>query len=130
MSFENYLAFYESEWKRLQTKSPKSDSYNHTLLTTWHITVDQLKKDHPSSIKMLKILGYTTDGIMSYKWLKAGSGAMPKAVQRIVQDELDFGETMRHLVNYGLVELVRRAVDLTQDEPMRYTMHSVVHTWC
>lgn len=58
MSFSKYLKHYNERWATVQENAPTLRHYDKTLLTTWKLSLDQVKKTNHNSQKLFLLWGY------------------------------------------------------------------------
>ncbi|KAI4767751.1 purine and uridine phosphorylase [Aureobasidium sp. EXF-3400] len=103
ISIVQYLEYYDSMWKDLmeqQDEYPLQEYAQRSVLTTWKISYEQVKKQSEEASNLLQLWShlYARD-----LWLK-------------------FDRALSLLIKYSLVE--------GKAETASYAMHSVLHSWC
>lgn len=121
-SFLDYLQLYKASWLKLQTTSPLLNSYkDHTLLSTWRVTFDQIQQQNKASAKLLKFWAYFDKQDLRFDILRhAKHFTKDEWIQKLTEDELNFNEAITLLCSYGMVEL---------DQSGGYSLHSCVYSW-
>lgn len=129
-SLENYLAHYNKSWMKLQETSPRLESYQDALYSTWNISYEHICSQNESAGKLLRLWGYFDNQDLWYELLAQGSDYGPEWFSKMVCDELSFNEAIRLLCDHGLVESHGASVGNSSDEVSSgYSMHGCVHAW-
>jgi tetratricopeptide (TPR) repeat protein len=127
-SFAEYLRLHEASWSKLQSTSPKLNSYeDRSLYTTWQITFDQIQQQNAESGQLLKLWGYFDKQDVWFRLLRHAHSTSDKLVQKLTKDEMSFNRAVRLLCEYGLAH-----PEPSLGQPFvstGYGMHSCVHSW-
>ncbi|KAI1108081.1 kinesin light chain [Nemania sp. NC0429] len=127
-TFKSYLQIYTDSWGRLQLTSPELDSYeDRTLYSTWQLSFDQIRRQNENSAALLRLWAYFDNQDLWLELLQHNIKDRPQWIVEVTRDEIAFNQTVRVLINYGLVE-----VDLSQTELVEsrgYSVHGCVHSW-
>lgn len=130
---EAYLDFYERQWSELMeadhaTGAPLQDYPDRSVWTTWTISYQAIRDKHEHTANLLLLWSFLDNKDLWYGLFadaceaSAGAKKMLSAwVGEIASSRLAFGQAMRLLRNYSLVE----AVEATNS----YATHPVVHRW-
>jgi tetratricopeptide (TPR) repeat protein len=127
-SFSEYLRLYEASWLKLQTSSPKLNSYeDRSLYTTWHVTFDRIEQQNPASAKLLKLWAYFDRQDIWFELLQHGSSTDDEWIRTLIEDEINFNKAIRLLCEYGMVEA--NVCDRQLSGSGGYSVHSCMHSW-
>lgn len=129
-SLENYLAHYNKSWMKLQKTSPRLDSYQDALYSTWNISYEHICSQNESAGKLLQLWGYFDNQDLWYELLVQGSDYGPEWFSNMVGEELSFNEAIRLLCDHGLVESHGAlGGNGSHGVSSGYSMHGCVHAW-
>jgi tetratricopeptide (TPR) repeat protein len=127
-----YAKHYNQTWKRLQegqNRFPIEEYGDRSVLTTWTVSYEQIKKQSEEAAWLLKLWGFLDNGEAWYELIAADSKSfaerkmdVPEWLQTITADKLAFAETMGLLSRYSLAD----GTVGTES----HSMHSVPHRWC
>jgi len=100
----------------------RHDYPERTILTTWQISFDELKRRNEEAAKLLRLWGYLDNQELWFQLLQweGFERVAPSWLRKITATEISFLGTIDVLLNYSLVEW-------NDDET--YSMHTVVHDW-
>ncbi|KAI0451347.1 hypothetical protein F5B21DRAFT_487237 [Xylaria acuta] len=127
-SFGSYLNLYRDSWARLQTNTPQLGSYaDRTLYSTWQLSYDQIRQQNENSAALLRLWAYFDNQDIWLELLQSDHRHSMEWVREVTKDELSFTNTVRTLINYGLVEVDYSMDELT--ESRGYSVHSCVYSW-
>lgn len=127
-TFKSYLQLYKDSWARLQLTSPELDSYeDRTLYSTWQLSYDQIQQRNENSAALLRLWAYFDNQDLWLELLQHKFRDTPAWIREVTADELSFNDTVRVLINYGLVEVKFSQAELV--ESRGYSVHSCVHSW-
>lgn len=128
-NFDKYLEYHNTSWTKVQRKSQKLSHYDQTLLTTWDVALERVKKKNQDSEGLLLLWGYFDNQDIWWDMLKDGREATTDAwFRRITEHELSFSSAMRPLCQYALAE--PNPVPPKEGGGSRgYSMHPCVHEW-
>ena len=127
-SFADYLRLYEKAWLRLQRRSPQLTSYDHSLETTWELSLENVRKHNPLSEKLLQFWAYFDNQDIWFQLLQKGRTEGPQWLLEATQDKIEFDWTMRALCEHGLV--TQNSKSPPEDQGSRgYSIHGCVHDW-
>ncbi|KAF1828004.1 hypothetical protein BDW02DRAFT_603925, partial [Decorospora gaudefroyi] len=130
VSAATYAKHYNSTWGRLMKKQerfPLEEYGDRSVLTTWTISYEQVRKQSDEAACLLKLWGFLDNGEVWYELMAAckdlaAKTDIPTWLLEIAEDELEFGEAIGLLSRYSLVE--------GQEGTESHSMHSVLHRWC
>ena len=132
MSVLKYTEHYDRTWQRLMEKQgqfPLEEYGDRSLLTTWIMSYEQVRRHSEGAASLLKLWGFLDCGELWYKLLAAGAQleeelliTLPTGLIDIMEDELEFADTVGLFLRYSLAD----ATEGTDS----YSMHSVPHKWC
>ncbi|KAH7395355.1 hypothetical protein DE146DRAFT_616190 [Phaeosphaeria sp. MPI-PUGE-AT-0046c] len=129
-SFAEYLRLYEASWSKLQSTSPRLNSYeDRSLYTTWKVTFDRIQKQNAASAQLLKLWAYFDKQDLWYGLLRHAHSANDGWIQihKLIEDELDFNKAIRLLCEYGLAHSEASSSQLSGSAG--YSVHGCVHSW-
>ena len=118
-----YLELYENSWSELHVIMKNRHDYpERTIVTTWQISFDELKRRNEGAAKLLRLWGYLDNQELWFRLLQwAGyESAAPGWLRKIMATEISFLGTIDILLNYSLIE---------RNDGETYSMHTVVHDW-
>jgi tetratricopeptide (TPR) repeat protein len=98
---------------------------DQSVLTTWTISYEQVRKQSEEAAWLLKLWGFLDNGEVWYELIAACKEAemnIPVWLVEITEDELAFAEAMGLLSRYSLVD--------GKEGTGSHSMHSVLHRWC
>ena len=110
-----------------EARFPLQEYGDRSILTTWTMSYRQVQRPSEEAAWMLKLWGLLDSGELWYELIAAGvdvAGEMdvPAWLLTIAEDELEFGEAIRLLARYSLVD--------SKEGTEGHSMHSVLHRWC
>ncbi|KAF2259110.1 HET-domain-containing protein [Lojkania enalia] len=127
-SFSEYLRLYKASWLKLQTTSPKLNSYeDRALYSTWQTTFDLIEQKNTASAKLLKLWAYFDREDVYFDLLRHANSADDEWLQRLTEDELNFNMAVTLLCSFGLVD--PHWSHQLQFGSGGYSVHSCVHSW-
>ncbi|KAF4486533.1 Nephrocystin-3 [Colletotrichum fructicola Nara gc5] len=127
-SCREYLEMYEKAWLHLQEESPGLTEYDHTLYTTWDISLRHIRLQNQNAADLLRLWAYFDNHDVWYELLRAGESEKPLWLHKMIEDRLNFDKVLRVLCDHGLVE-PNVAVSEPGSESQGYSMHGCVHAW-
>src|SRR5205809_387309 len=119
-----YLELYNNSWNDLhETMGIRRDYPQRTIVTTWMISYDELKRKDISAVKLLQLWGYLDNQDLWFQLLKwpICQAQAPEWLRQITATEISFLKTIRNLLGYSLIEQKKGSDS--------YSMHAVVHDW-
>lgn len=129
-SLQDYLAHYNNSWMKLQKTSPRLESYQDALYSTWNISYEHICSQNESAGKLLQLWGYFDNQDLWYELLAKGGGFGPEWFSSMVRDELSFNESMRLLCDHALVHShAPSRGNSSHVAASGYSMHGCVHAW-
>lgn len=128
-SFADYLQLYEASWLKLQTTSPRLNSYeDRSLYSTWQITLDRIQDKNAASAALLRFWAYFDKQDVWFGLIQpAHSYTDAEAMKTLTEDELSFNAAVRLLCEFGLVS--PEPTPGGSNGPAGYGVHSCVHSW-
>jgi tetratricopeptide (TPR) repeat protein len=127
-SFAEYLRLYEASWSKLQSTSPRLNSYeDRSLYTTWKVTFDRIQKESAASAQLLKLWAYFDKQDLWFGLLRHAHTTNDEWMEKLIDDEMDFNKAVRLLCEYGLAHPEASPSHLSTSAG--YSMHSCVHSW-
>ena len=125
-----YAKHYDSTWGRLMKKQerfPLEEYGDRSVLTTWTISYEQVRKQSEEAAWLLKLWGFLDNGELWYELVAACNDLaaetdVPTWLLEVAKDELSFAEVMGLLSCYSLVD--------GKEGTEGHSMHSVLHRWC
>jgi tetratricopeptide (TPR) repeat protein len=127
-SFAEYLRLYEASWSKLQSTSPRLNSYeDRSLYTTWKVTFDRIQKESAASAQLLKLWAYFDKQDLWFGLLQHADTTNDEWMKKLIDDEMDFNKAVRLLCEYGLAHPEASLGHLSTSAG--YSMHSCVHSW-
>ncbi|KAI9773562.1 MAG: hypothetical protein M1840_006836 [Geoglossum simile] len=119
-----YLEFYTNSWNDLhETMNIRHDYPRRTIITTWAISYQELKRKDQGAAKLLQFWGCLDNQDLWFqllRWPRYRAQA-PGWLCQITATEVCFMETIRTLLDYSLIE--------QKEGSHSYSMHAVVHDW-
>jgi tetratricopeptide (TPR) repeat protein len=130
VSILQYLEYYDSMWKDLmeqQDKYPMQEYAQRSVLTTWRISYEQIKRQSEEASNLLQLWSFLYAGDLWYELVACIKELRAETVVRdwltvLAQNRLEFDHALALLIKYSLVE--------GSTETASYAMHSVLHSWC
>jgi tetratricopeptide (TPR) repeat protein len=123
-AISKYLEFYNTSWNSLQESFSFSPDYpGRTIITTWKISYDELKRKNEGAARLLQLWAYLDNRDVWYelfRWPQWGHQA-PDWLLQLVSTEITFLDAIGMLLEYSLVE--------KNEGLASYSMHAVVHDW-
>lgn len=109
-------------------KSPQLTSYDHSMETTWELSLDNVRKRNPLSERLLKLWAYFDNQDIWFQLLQKAQSEGPEWLSEIMQDEIEIDWTMQALCENSLI---MQEPDLpAEDQGSRgYSIHGCVHDW-
>jgi tetratricopeptide (TPR) repeat protein len=102
------------------------EEYDQSVMTTWTISVNQVKRKSEEAACLLKLWGLLDSGEVWYELFAPEElleeMEVPRWLQTVTEDAPTFAATMGLLSRFSLVE-GREGTD-------SHSMHSVLHRWC
>jgi tetratricopeptide (TPR) repeat protein len=106
ITITKYISYYSDKSQQLLAKKDENSTYPYTVLTTWTITIEHIKKSYPQVEKLLQACIYVTNQLIPRKiiidWLK----------YELMEDELTANEILGELAQYSLIVLDEQALSL------------------
>ena len=123
-SAQEYLDLYNQQWGELQEHADELLEYeNRTLFTTWNLSLEQVRRQHPAAAKLMTFLAYLDNSGLTYSFFRSAKdrGGVFRAgwLNGLTESKLIFNKAMATLQNYSLVE----------HTPQGYSLHTCVHDW-
>jgi tetratricopeptide (TPR) repeat protein len=119
-----YLELYNNSWNDLhETLGIRRDYPQRTIVTTWMISYNELKRKDAFAIKLLQLWGYLDNQDLWFQLLKWPyyRAQAPEWLRQITDTEIAFLKTIQNLLSYSLIE--------QKESSDSYSMHAVVHDW-
>jgi len=98
---------------------------DHSLHTTWQLSLDQITREDECAAKLLKLWAYFNRQDVWYELLRGGQSC--EWLERVTRNQPGSDRTMRLLCSYGLVGSASAARKTTGS--IGYNVHSCVHAW-
>lgn len=122
LSFSEYLQWYESKWKTIDSVKELADNPSRTLYTTWNLSFMWIQQENVQAANLLRFLAYLDHQDIWYELLQGGQGRdQPAWFIELASSEFVFEGAMQTLAQYSLVESHR--------ETHSYSLHMLVHDW-
>ncbi|KAF4417536.1 Kinesin light chain 1 [Colletotrichum fructicola] len=96
-SCREYLEMYEKAWLHLQEESPGLTEYDHTLYTTWDISLRHIRLQNQNAADLLRLWAYFDNHDVWYELLRAGESEKPLWLHKMIEDRLNFDKVRRLL---------------------------------
>ncbi|RAR00817.1 TPR-like protein [Stemphylium lycopersici] len=130
VSAATYAKYYDNMWSSLMKKQERFplEEYGHrSVLTTWTISYEQVRKQSEAATWLLKLWGFLGNGEVWYELVAVDADLareidIPAWLREITEDELAFGDAIGLLSRYSLVD--------GKEGTGGHSMHSVLHRWC
>jgi tetratricopeptide (TPR) repeat protein len=130
MSSSAYAEHYENTWERLMTmqgRYPIEEYNDRSVLTTWAISYEQVRKQSEAAAGLLKLWGFLDPGDLWYELVAVDSEALenfaaPTWLRTLAEDELEYRHATSLLTRYSLID--------GKKDTNSHTMHLVLHKWC
>ncbi|KAJ9644080.1 hypothetical protein H2199_003948 [Coniosporium tulheliwenetii] len=130
MAASDYVKHYDSTWEDLmkeQDRFPLQEYADHSVLTTWIISYEQVQSQSEKAASLLRLWGFLDCGDLWYELIACASRLdedmeMPGWLLRLAGSDLKFLGALQLLSRYSLVD--------AKEETSSYSMHSVLHEWC
>ena len=89
--------------KLLGSGGPAGLGYDHTVATTWKVTLESIRLEHPASVELLQLCAFLAPEAIPENLFRGGGLALPGALRSAAADRLNFEETVGLLARYSLV---------------------------
>lgn len=123
-TISKYLEFYNTSWNNLQESLSFLPDYpGRTIITTWKISYDELKRKDDGAAKLLQLWAYLDNRDVWYELFRwpQWNHQSPDWLLQVVATEIAFLDSINMLLEYSLVE--------KNEGVASYSMHAVVHDW-
>ena len=123
-SAQEYLNLYDQQWEKLHEHADELLEYeNRTLFTTWNLSLEQVRQQHPAAANLMSLLAYLGNSGLTYDLFRSAKnrGGVFRAswLNGLIESKILFNKAMATLQNYSLVEYT----------PSGYSLHTCVHDW-
>lgn len=130
VSIDQYLEYYDNMWKNLmeqQDEYPLQEYAERSVLTTWRISFDQVKKQNKEASNLLQLWSFLYAGDLWYELVACTEGFrtdpdVPDWLTNLTRNRLAFDRALALLIKFSMVE--------GKTQTASYAMHSVLHSWC
>jgi tetratricopeptide (TPR) repeat protein len=96
--------FQQRSEELFKAGSPPVD-YPHTIATTWRMALDQLKKDKPAALDLLRLFAFLAPDDIPRDLVEAGKADLPGVLAETAADPLRLDDALAALRRYSLVEV-------------------------
>ena len=100
---KEYLSAFQKRRLEVLAMGLPSD-YPETVATTWDISFEAVKNDHPTASKLLRLCSYLAPDNIPIELLVKGSGYLPDSLASVLQDEDGRDAVLAALRRYSLIE--------------------------
>ena len=103
--FTTFLADYEQNRKNVhQWISQGNRSYPHSVATTWSMSFNIVRNNHPQAAELFQLLSFLNpDGIL-IDFLQSGVDALPDDLRKVVSNKIDLSKALIELENFSLLK--------------------------
>jgi tetratricopeptide (TPR) repeat protein len=130
MSSSAYAEHYGNTWERLMTmqgRYPIEEYGDRSVLTTWAISYEQVRKQSEAAAGLLKLWGFLDPRDLWYGLVAVDSKtlealAAPTWLRTLAEDELEYRHATGLLTRYSLTD--------GKEDTDSHGMHLVLHKWC
>jgi tetratricopeptide (TPR) repeat protein len=104
ISVASYLELFKRDQRVLLKQLSSLTGYANTIETTWNISFNEVNRENPASIELLKICAFLSpEPIQSFIFVR-GANFLPERLQQLAQNPFFLDYSMSLLRKYSLIE--------------------------
>jgi tetratricopeptide (TPR) repeat protein/transcriptional regulator with XRE-family HTH domain len=104
-SLRDYLKLYQARRQRLlRMRGQDAAGHPEPVATTWSLSLEKIKQANPAAAELLCLLALLHPDSIPEAMIAAAAAELGPVLQPVVEEELDFNETIGELHKYSLIK--------------------------
>jgi tetratricopeptide (TPR) repeat protein len=111
--YVDYIRLLESRTDRLLAEGAPTDlGYDRTVMTTWIVTIEEIRKLRPAAVDLLQLCAFLAPEAIPESLFNDGASILPAPLRRAAADVEELQETWGILDRFSLVKRARGLVSV------------------
>ncbi len=104
-SLRDYLKLYRERRQRLlRLRGQDAAGHSEPVATTWSLSLEKIKQANPAAAELLCLLALLHPDSIPEAMIAAAAAELGPVLQPVVEEELDFNETIGELHKYSMIK--------------------------
>ena len=103
ITLARYLELFRQNSLKLLSRGRQQGSYQHTVDTTWELSLQRLRQETPAATELLSLLAFLAPDDLPWQLLASHADQLPETLAGAAVDEVALAEVIDALRRYSLV---------------------------